>query len=68
MNGTNRKVIMQAHRNGFFYVLERATGKLVAANKFVKVNWADGIDLEDRPSGVERGDEIRSSRRAPATK
>jgi alcohol dehydrogenase (cytochrome c) len=46
VNGTNRKVIMQAHRNGFFYVLERATGKLVAANKFVKVNWADSIDLE----------------------
>jgi alcohol dehydrogenase (cytochrome c) len=46
VNGTNRKVIMQAHRNGFFYVLERATGKLVAANKFVKVNWADGVDLE----------------------
>ena len=46
VNGTNRKVIMQAHRNGFFYVLDRATGKLVAANKFVKVNWADGIDPE----------------------
>ena len=46
VNGQSRKVIMQAHRNGFFYVLERATGKLVAANKFVKVNWADGVDLE----------------------
>ena len=29
-----------------FYVIERATGKLVAANEFVKVNWADGIDME----------------------
>ena len=46
VNGQTRKVIMQAHRNGFFYVLERATGKVVAANKFVKVNWADGVDLE----------------------
>ena len=46
VNGTDRKVLMQANRNGFFYVLERATGKLLAANKFVKVNWADGVDLE----------------------
>jgi alcohol dehydrogenase (cytochrome c) len=42
-----RDVIMQASRNGFFYVLDRATGELIAANKFVdKVNWADSIDLE----------------------
>lgn len=45
IEGTPRKVIMQADRNGFFYVLERATGKLLAANKFVKVNWAERIDL-----------------------
>ena len=36
---------MQANRNGFLYVVERATGKLLAAYKFVKVNWADHIDL-----------------------
>ncbi len=42
-----RKVIMQANRNGFFYVLDRETGELVAANKFIdKVNWADSIDME----------------------
>lgn len=41
-----RKVIMHADRNGYLYVIERATGKLVAANAFVKVNWADGIDKE----------------------
>ena len=46
VGGTTRKVVMQASRNGFFYVLERATGKLIAANKFVKVTWANGIDLE----------------------
>jgi len=44
--GTTRKVVMQASRNGFFYVLDRATGKLIAANNFVKVTWADGVDLE----------------------
>jgi alcohol dehydrogenase (cytochrome c) len=45
IDGTPRKVIMQANRNGFLYVIERATGKLLKANKFVKVNWADRIDL-----------------------
>jgi alcohol dehydrogenase (cytochrome c) len=45
IDGTLRKVIMQANRNGFLYVIERATGKLLKANKFVKVNWADRIDL-----------------------
>jgi alcohol dehydrogenase (cytochrome c) len=44
--GTTRKVVMQAGRNGFFYVLDRATGKLIAANNYVRVTWADGIDLE----------------------
>jgi alcohol dehydrogenase (cytochrome c) len=44
--GGTRKVIMHADRNGYLYVIERATSKLVAANAFVKVNWADGIDKE----------------------
>jgi alcohol dehydrogenase (cytochrome c) len=45
IDGANRKVVMQANRNGFLYVLDRATGKLLAANNFVKVNWAERIDL-----------------------
>jgi alcohol dehydrogenase (cytochrome c) len=46
-DGQPRKVIMQANRNGFFYVLDRTNGKLLAANPFVsKVNWADGIDMK----------------------
>ena len=41
-----QKVVMQANRNGFFYVLDRTNGKLLAANKFVdRVDWADSIDL-----------------------
>src|SRR5262245_30956596 len=46
IGGTPRKVVMQANRNGFFYVLERATGKLLAANKYVKVTWADRVDMQ----------------------
>jgi alcohol dehydrogenase (cytochrome c) len=45
-DGTTHKVVMQAGRNGFFYVLERATGKLLAANNYVRVTWADGVDHE----------------------
>ena len=45
VDGTPRKVVMQANRNGFLYVVERATGKLLAANKFVKVTWAERIDM-----------------------
>ncbi len=45
IDGTPRQVIMQANRNGFLYLLERATGKLLAANKFVKVTWAERIDM-----------------------
>ena len=42
-----RPVIMQANRNGFFYVLDRETGELIAANPFVdELNWAEGVDLE----------------------
>jgi alcohol dehydrogenase (cytochrome c) len=45
VNGEERKVLMQANRNGFFYVIDRANGKLLAANPFVKVTWADGVDM-----------------------
>ncbi|WP_298918787.1 PQQ-dependent dehydrogenase, methanol/ethanol family [uncultured Roseobacter sp.] len=41
-----RKVLMQANRNGFLYVIDRTNGALVAANTFVDdVTWADGVDL-----------------------
>ncbi len=45
IDGQMRKVLAQANRNGFFYVLDRANGKLLAANPYVKVNWADKIDM-----------------------
>ena len=46
INGENRKVIMQAPKNGFFYVLDRHTGELISAEKFVYANWAEKVDLE----------------------
>ncbi len=46
VGGQQRKVVMQANRSGFLYVLDAKDGKLLAANKFGKVNWADGVDMK----------------------
>lgn len=43
--GKERKVLMQAPKNGFFYVLDRETGELLSAEKFGKVTWAERIDM-----------------------
>ncbi len=44
IDGVARKVLMQAPKNGFFYVLDRESGKLISAKPFIPVNWASGID------------------------
>jgi len=44
IDGVNRKVLMQANKNGFFYVLDRKTGQLISANNFTPVTWASGVD------------------------
>ena len=46
IEGKPRKVLMQAPTNGFFYVIDRETGKLISAEKIGKATWADHIDLE----------------------
>jgi quinohemoprotein ethanol dehydrogenase len=45
IDGKRRKVLMQAPKNGFFYVLDRASGKLISAQKLGKATWADHIDI-----------------------
>ena len=42
-------VLMQASKNGYYYVLDRATGKFLSASNFAFVNWAKGIDATGRP-------------------
>ena len=42
--GTMRRVVMQAPKNGFFYVLDAKTGELISADTFAPVNWASGVD------------------------
>jgi quinohemoprotein ethanol dehydrogenase len=44
IGGRKRKVLMQAPKNGFFYVLDRASGELISAEPFVEVTWAKGVD------------------------
>ena len=57
LNGQLRKVLMQAPKNGFFYVIDRQTGKLLSANNYVPMNWASGIDMETgRPILTGEGD------------
>ena len=46
IDGVERKVLMQAPKNGFFYVLDRKTGELLRANNYVKTNWATHVDLK----------------------
>jgi alcohol dehydrogenase (cytochrome c) len=45
VNGQPRKVMIQANKNGFLYVLDRTNCKLIAAHPFTKVNWASQIDM-----------------------
>ena len=44
--GRTRQVIMQAPKNGFFYVLDRATGELISAENYTPINWASHVNLE----------------------
>ena len=46
IGGRQRPVLMQAAKNGFFYVIDRTNGQLISAANFVGVNWAKGVDLE----------------------
>jgi quinohemoprotein ethanol dehydrogenase len=45
IEGRERKVLMQAPKNGFFYVIDRVTGELISAEAFAHVTWASGIDM-----------------------
>ena len=48
-SGSPRKVMLWGNRNGFFYVLDRTTGRFLLGRPFVKVNWASGLDANGRP-------------------
>ncbi len=53
IDGKPRKVVMEAPKNGYFYVIDRTSGKLISAEPYVPVTWATGIDLATgRPKEV----------------
>jgi alcohol dehydrogenase (cytochrome c) len=52
VKGKPVKAVVHANRNGFFYALDRATGKLLAARSYTKVTWADGIGADGRPHQI----------------
>jgi alcohol dehydrogenase (cytochrome c) len=61
VEGVKRKVLMHADRNGFLYTLDRTNGKLIAANPYVKVNWAERIDPKTaRPVETEVAKRLRA--------
>jgi len=62
IGGQTRRVVLQANKNGFFYVLDAASGKLISAEKFIPANWAERVDLAtgrpvEAPGARYRGDE-----------
>ena len=53
IEGVERKVLMQAPKNGFFYVLDRITGEFISAKAYSYMNWASGVDENGRPIETE---------------
>src|SRR5262249_54851928 len=45
IEGQPRKVLLHAPKDGFFYVIDRASGKLISAKPFIPLNWATHVDL-----------------------
>lgn len=49
INGQERKLLAQAARNGYFFVLDRTNGKNIVSSPFVDVNWSKGVDSRGEP-------------------
>ncbi len=68
IGGRQRKVLMQAPKNGFFYVIDRETGEFISAEPFAEVTWATGIDENGRPieaADVDYSEEARFVKPSP---
>ena len=64
--GRPRKLLMQANRNGFFYVIDRTNGKFVRGNSFIDdMNWATGLDSNGHP--ILKGDGAKPSLKGTLT-
>ncbi len=61
--GKQRKLMLWANRNGFFYVLDRETGEFLHGKNFVKVTWAKGLDENGRPIKIPEASPTREGTR-----
>jgi alcohol dehydrogenase (cytochrome c) len=62
--GTPRKLLLQANRNGYFYVLDRITGEFLSGTQYVKnITWASGLTPQGRPIVVADMEPTREGRR-----
>jgi len=60
--GAPRKLLLQASRNGYFFVLDRTTGKSLLSKPFAAMNWASGVDKDGRPVAIEDKEPKRDGR------
>ncbi len=63
-NGRMVKAVVMANRNGYYYALERATGKLLVAKAYTKVTWSDGIGPNGRPILISGQDPTETGNRS----
>jgi alcohol dehydrogenase (cytochrome c) len=56
MNGRTRKLLVEANRNAFYYVLDRETGEFLRGVPYVKQTWAKGLDSHGRPIRLPNSD------------
>ncbi len=64
VKGQKVKAVVQANRNGFFYALDRATGKMIVGKAYTKVSWADGIKPDGRPNLISGQDPTEEGNKA----
>jgi len=64
VKGQKVKAVIQANRNGFFYALDRASGKMIVAKPYTKVTWADAIRPDGRPNLISGQDPTEEGNKA----
>ena len=64
LEGRRVKALMQANRNGFFYLLDRTNGKVLHAKAYTRVTWADGIGPDGRPILISGQEPTEEGKRA----
>jgi quinohemoprotein ethanol dehydrogenase len=62
LEGKERRVLLQANKNGYFYVLDRGTGHPISVSPFAYMNWASGIDASFRPVVPRESDYSKSGK------